>query len=103
MQKYADERIRPRAEQLRALVNALRDDKAAIEDVYARAVGASPWNDARTDGPPTLLNQQDMLTYNAVITILLKCVDGEATLQEISDLSSNWPVFQGACVRPLTV
>jgi hypothetical protein len=101
MQQYANERVRVRAEQCRALVNALNDDKLAIDDVFERAVGANPWADARTDGPPSLLNQQDILTYNAVATILLKCVDGTATLQEVSDLSANWPAFQSACVRPV--
>ena len=101
MQQYADERVRVRAEQLRLLYNQLKDDKAAIEDIYARAVGANPWDDARTDGPPTLLNQQDMLTYNAIITNLIKCIEGTATSQEVADIAANWAVFQGACVRPV--
>jgi malonyl CoA-acyl carrier protein transacylase len=56
-----------------------------------------------TDGPPTLLDQTDMLVYNAVATLLLKCIAGTATAQEVSDLAANWSVFQGACVRPLTL
>jgi hypothetical protein len=32
MQAFADQRIRPRAEQFRALVNSLRDDKASIDE-----------------------------------------------------------------------
>jgi hypothetical protein len=100
MQRYANERIRVRAEQARAFVAALRDDKAAIDDVYARAVSATPWTDARTDGPPRLLNQQDVLTFNSVADLLLKCIDGTATSQNVADLHANWAVFQAACVRP---
>jgi hypothetical protein len=103
MQQYCDQRIRVRAEECRALVNSLRDDKASIDDAYARASGGTAWTDARTDGPPKLLASQDVLTYNAVVTLLLKCVDGTATVQDVADLHSNWSVFQSACVRPVGV
>lgn len=106
MQQYADERVRVRAEQARAFVAAMRDDKAAIESIYERAVSNDRWEDGRTDGPPTLLQAGNsaapdhMLVYNSVITLLLRCVDGTATLQDVTDLSANWSVFQSACVRP---
>lgn len=102
MQTYCDERIRPRAEQCRALVNALRDDKLAIDAAYDRAANGAAWSDARTDGPPKLLASADVLTYNTVITLLLKCVDGTATSQDVSDLHSNWAAFQSACVRAIS-
>lgn len=101
VQVYSDTRIRVRAEQLRAVVSALRDDKAALDSVYERAAGSNPWNDGRTDGPPKLLASQDVLVYNSVISLLLKCVDGTATVQDVTDLHANWPVFQSACVRPV--
>lgn len=101
MQAYADQRLRPRAEQARALVASLRDDKASIEDIFDRAQNGDPWNDARTDGPPSLLVSQDMLVYNSVAVLLLKCVDGTATLQEVADLNANWSQFMSACVRPI--
>ncbi len=103
MQTYADTRLRPRAEQARAFIAALRDDKAAIDDVYDRAANGAAWADNRTDGPPNLLASADMLTYNTVATLLLKCIDGTATLQDITSLSGNWAAFQTACVRPLQV
>lgn len=99
MQVYCDTRLRPRAEQARALVAALRDDKSAIDAVYDRAANGAAWADARLDGPPKLLASSDVLVYNAVATLLLKCVDGTATSQDISDLAANWSVFQAACVR----
>ncbi len=102
MQAYCDTRLRVRAEELRAAILGLRDDIAAITDVYDRALNGPAWNDARTDGPPSLLEGQDILVYNAVANILVKCIDGTATLQEVSDLNANWPVFQSACVRPVS-
>lgn len=101
MQQYCDQRLRVRAEQLRSVVNSLRDDKGAIDDCYARAAGANPWADARTDGPPSLLDQNDLLTFNTVITSLIAVIDGSATTQQVADIASNWAAFQAACVRPV--
>lgn len=100
MQSFADQRIRVRAEEARHLIAALRDDRAAIDSVYERAVGAA-WTDLRPDGPPKLLANQDFLVFNSVAALLLKCIDGTATLQEVADLHANWAVFQAACVRPV--
>lgn len=102
MQQYCNERIRVRAEQLRALVAAFRDDKAAIDDVYARAAGANPWVDSRTDGPPKLLASQDILVYNAFASLFLQCIDGTAVTGDVQNLHSNLAVFQAACVRPVS-
>jgi hypothetical protein len=99
MQSFSDARIRQRAESFRKIVAQCRDDKAAIDDVYDRAANGAAWNDARLDGPPNLLTSQDVLTYNAFITIFLKCIDGTATAQEVADLQANWAPFQSACVR----
>lgn len=41
MQAYADQRVRPRAEQFRDLRARCLDDKALIDDIYARAVGVN--------------------------------------------------------------
>ena len=106
MQTYANERIRVRAEQMRALLNSCRDDKAAIEDIYDRAVNGAAWADNRTDGPPELLTQQDHLTYNAIITNLTNIIDGsgenQATLAGyVTELRGNWAAFQSACVRSI--
>jgi hypothetical protein len=92
MQDYCDQRIRVRAEQVRALLASMQDDKAAIDDVYARASDAnSPWADARTDGPPHLLVSSDVLQYNAFITDLIAAIQNDA----------QWPVLSKACVRPV--
>lgn len=101
MQHYADERIRVRAEQFRALINSCRDDKSSIDAVYDRAANGAAWSDSRTDGPPKLLASQDVLVFNAFISLFLKCIDGTATAQDVADMHSNLAVFQSACVRPV--
>lgn len=102
MQTFANERVRVRAEQLRTAINALRDDKAALDAVYDRAANGAAWNDARTDGPPKLLASQDMLVFNSVASLLLACIDGTAVTGDVQQLHANWPVFQAACVRPIS-
>lgn len=101
MQVYCDTRIRPRAQQIRALIAALRDDKAALDEVYDRAANGAPWADARTDGPPNLLTQQDVLVYNTIATQLLACIDGTANAGAVTELHANLPVFLSACVHAL--
>lgn len=91
MQQYANERVRVRAEQLRAVLLAMKDDKAAIDDIYDRAANGAAWNDSRTDGPPSLLSSSDMLTYNSYITALIPNIEDAA----------NWAVILSACVRPV--
>lgn len=101
MQQFANERIRVRAEQVRALINAFRDDKAAMDAVYERAATGAAWTDARTDGPPKLLASQDVLVFNAFASLFLGCIDGTATTQDVQNLNANLAVFQAACVRPV--
>ena len=100
VQTYVNERLRVRAEQFRALVNACRDDKLAIEDIYQNVAQQNPtWTDNRTDGPPSLLDSQDVLVYNTVLTRFLNFVDGTLTDQTKNEFGVQWPVFQQACVR----
>lgn len=99
MQDYADAKMRPRAEQFRAIDEAMSSDKETIDEVYQRAAGANPWADARTDGPPNLLTHQDVLVYNAIITLWAKFRAGTATAQDSADFAANWPVFMSFCVR----
>ncbi len=98
MQTYCDQRIRTFAEAARALLLACNDHKASIDDVYARASGSNAWADARTDGPPHLLqagnsaNPDDVLNFN----------DFLAKLQTFfgTTASGDWAVLERACVRP---
>lgn len=97
MQKYADERIRVRAEQVQTLLNAIKLDKSEIGDEYARANGTNAWADARTDGPAHLLqagnssNPDDFLNYNTFVTDLIAFIE--------TTEASQWAVLQRAVVR----
>ncbi len=107
MQRYCDERIRVRAEAVRALKNGLSDDKASIDDEYARATSNSAWADARTDGPPHLLqsgnsaNPDDLLNFNAFCDLFAKFLAGTFASQgEANGAAALWAVLERACVRP---
>lgn len=106
MQQFCNERIRPRAEQLRALINAFRDDKTAIDAAYDRAANGAAWADARTDGPPKLLASQDVLVFNAFASDFLACIDGLGANDaekagHLNGVHANLAVFEAACVRPV--
>jgi hypothetical protein len=108
MQQYADERIRRRAESFRNLRASCADDRGAIDDIYARAVGNDRWEDGREDGPPHLLqsgnaaNPDDMKNYNTFAALFEKFMSGTfATVEEANGAAANWAVLQDACVRPL--
>ncbi len=92
VQRFVDERIRVRVEQIRALRLAIADDIASIADVYAALTQEEPtWSDSRTDGPPHLMTPGDVLAINTLYTDLLAAIDGDAQL----------PVLLNACVRPV--
>lgn len=110
MQAYANDRVRKHAEALRALRVEFLDDKAAIDDIYSRAVGLNRWTDARNDGPPHLLisgnsaSPDDMLNFNSFISLFEKFMSGTfATVNEANSAAAQWTVLQRACVRPPTV
>jgi hypothetical protein len=107
MQRYCDERIRPFAEAARALLAAAQDHAGAIDDAYARATGEDRWNDARTDGPPHLLqsgnsaNPDDMLNFNTFLARLADFFAGTLTDGNKNEGGGCWAVLRDACVRPL--
>lgn len=85
MQSFCDQRIRPFAELWELLVVRAREHKAAIDDAYARAAGTNAWADARTDGPPHLMqagnsaNPDDVLAFNAFISAVIDLADNTAS------------------------
>ncbi len=93
VQRFANERVRPRAEQLIRVLNAVTDDRGAIADVYDRLVNGAPWTDDRTDGPPQLLEGNDVLAYNTFIANLIAFMEGDP----------QWPVVRSAAVNSLSV
>lgn len=112
MQTYCDQRIRVRAESQRLLLSQYADDKLSIDDEYSRGAGTNAWADARTDGPPHLLqsgnsaNPDDVLNYNSFVSAMLNVFNGtgedDATKAGyVNAIRSAYPVFQRACVRPV--
>jgi len=108
MQVFANERVRVRAEQIRALFASCADDAGSIDDIYSRAVGNNRWEDARTDGPPHLLmsgdsaSPDDMLNYNTALVRINQFKTGTfANVGEANEFAALWSVLQDACVRPV--
>jgi Arc/MetJ-type ribon-helix-helix transcriptional regulator len=92
VQQFVNERFRPRAEQIRALLLAMQDDKAVIDDIYEALNQQNPtWTDNRNDGPPHLLSASDVLAYNSYITALIPHIKDAA----------DYSIIQKACVRPV--
>lgn len=95
VQNFADNRMRPNAERLRALLLRAKDDKAAIDDVYEHLTGAnntpSTWADDRMDSPPILLEGDDLLAYNAFLTDFISFCETHPSLARVLS----------ACVQPL--
>lgn len=110
MQSFCDQYIRPLAELVRQADAELRDAENLIGDEYARAISASAWADARTDGPPHLLqsgnsaNPDDVLNFNAFAAAWKTIIDGTDTGSDATNaatLRTNFAVLMRACVRPL--
>ncbi len=105
MQTFADTRLRVFAEQIRAAYLAAKDHKAAIDDVYARAIGSSLWSDARADGPPHLLaaggsaNPDDVENFNAFVTAFILLVESASNVN-VAGQSATWAVLLRACRNP---
>jgi hypothetical protein len=100
VQTFVNERMRPRAEQMRAVYLAAKDDIAVIGDVYANVVDAgSTFADTRSDGPPHLLSRTDVLAYNTFLEMFVKFIEGTLTNDNKAVGSQQWPVMQSACVH----
>jgi hypothetical protein len=92
IQRFANERVRVRAESVRALLQAMKDDRASIDDVYQGLTNSeSGWVDGRTDGPPHLLAASDILAFNTFEANIIAAIEGDPQLA----------VVLKACVRAL--
>ena len=100
VQNYADQRVRPRCEQIRKLYLSCKDDKASFDDIYANLTGGSPWADGRTDAPPHLLSASDVLAWNTFITDFIALVEG--TFPDVgtaNGASGQYPIILKSCVQ----
>jgi hypothetical protein len=91
VQQFVNERVRPRAEQIRALLNAMEDDISAIGDVYAHLTDNPTWEDTRTDAPPYMLSANDVLAYNTFLSDMVTAMNSSAQLS----------ATMKACVSPV--
>lgn len=108
MQAFCNDRLRPFAQLARSVYLAAKDHKSAIDDVYARAISGTIWNDSRTDGPPHLLasggsaNPDDVENMNAFVTAFTSIIDGTDNANDAANaaaLRSSWAVLLRACVH----
>jgi hypothetical protein len=92
VQQFVNVRVRPRCEQIRALLAAMQDDKSALDDVFAALTQQNPtWTDTRTDGVPHLLTPSDVLAWNTFITNAIASFQADPQL----------PIVPKCCVRAL--
>lgn len=109
MQTAADTYLRPFWERARGL-KLFGDAIAASEDSwYARAISTTAWDDARTDGPPNLLqsgngaNPDDFLNLNSFVTAFKTIIEGTNTANDAANaaaLRNAWNAGMRACVQP---
>jgi hypothetical protein len=106
MQQFCDQRLRTFAELLWGLFEVAADHRSLIDDPYARAVSNSRWSDARTDGPPHLLQSgnsaspDDLLNFNTALALIEKFRTGTfASVEEANSFAANWAVLQDARVN----
>jgi hypothetical protein len=96
VQRFVNERMRVRCEQIRALYLAIKDDISVIDDIYNALNQPTPtWIDDRPDGPPHLLVPSDVLAFNAAIHAFVNLVEGGDT----SAFAGQYPIILKSCVR----
>jgi hypothetical protein len=101
VQQYADQRFRPRSEQLRQVYLAIKDDQQAFDDIYENLTNDPTWTDQRQDAPPHLLTPDDMLAYNTFMVRYIEFIEGALTGTTCNEAAGQWPVILSACVRPV--
>lgn len=105
VQAFVDQRLRPRAEQIRNLMVAIDDDLASIGDVWLNINATSPvstWVDTRIDSPPALLDVNDIKVLRAILLALQSFRTG--TFANVLDANANATRYTrtvAACVRPV--
>jgi hypothetical protein len=98
VQNFVDTRFRPRAEAIRALYLACKDDKGAIDDVYLALTDTPTWIDSRSDAPPHLLAPSDALAINTFITGFISLVEGGLQADR-DNAAAQYPKVVQSCVR----
>ena len=91
VQQYVNERVRPRAEQMRSVLLSMEDDKSAIDDVYEALADNPTWTDDRSDAPPHLLTPSDVIAWNSFVSDVITAMR----------TSPHLPIVLKACVRAI--
>lgn len=99
VQQYVNDRVRPRAEQIRALYLACKDDRAAFDDIYTNLTNSPTWDDSNSSNPPHLLTPSDVLAWNTFLYGLVAFVEGTLTNDNKAEAAAQYPVILQACVR----
>lgn len=99
VQAFVDSRVRPRCEQIRALINSINDDRAAFDDVYANLTNNPDWTDSRNDGPPHLLTPSDVLAYNTFLAAFQAFVDPNGDANTMGQGGDQTAIILKGCVR----
>jgi len=103
VQVFANERVRPFAEKMRAVYLLAKDHKAAMDDVYANLNDNPTWTDQHNSNPPHLMTPGDVLAFNTLWTRLIEVIEGglndAGKIIACNDIAAQWPVVLDACVR----
>ena len=107
VQAFVNERVRPRCEQIRALLLAMEADRASADDVYENVNDAgSTWVDVNTSNPPHLLVRTDVLAWNTFLAGLVEIIRGTsandaARIAAVNNVAAQLPIILRGCVRGL--
>lgn len=101
VQHFVDERFRPFAEAIRHIYLMAKDNRAAIDDIYAACAQQSPtWSDTRNDGPPHLLGPSDVLSWNTFLFNFIAAIEGNNPQGvNLGEIAGQWATVLKACVR----
>lgn len=107
VQAFVDNNVRPRCEQIRALLIAMETDQTLMGDIYENVNDAgSTWVDKHSGNPPHLLTRTDVLAWNTFLANLIAVIrgtiaDGEKTDKgdAVDNVSAQLPIMMKGCVR----
>lgn len=90
IQRFVNQRVRVRCEQIRNLLLSCEEDKSLFDDIYAALTNNPTWSDNNIEAPH-LMTKDDVLAWNTFISNLIAAQRGDAQL----------PIILKGCVRSL--
>lgn len=108
VQAFVNNNLRPRCEQIRALLLAMEADRAVMGDVYANVNDMnSTFTDSRPqDNPPHLVTTGDVLAFNTFLACMVEIIRGTsgndaARIAAVQGAAGQLAVILNCCVRGL--